>query len=179
MARTVTDAAIILGVLEGAVDPNDAAYIWCPLVPGNDYAKFLNSEALAGARIGVPRASFYEGLDADRSVLMEDAIAVLKQHGAVVVDPSDLPSVLAQNPQDSFLRWSICGGSENAKGKDQDCSVVLKSGMKRDFNAWLASLGSSAPVKNLTALREWNLAQRPRAPSSTDRLSSTSPMKWT
>jgi amidase len=30
--------------------------------------------------------------------------------------------------------------------------------MKRDFNAWLASLQSSAPVASLTALREWNLA---------------------
>jgi amidase len=36
--------------------------------------------------------------------------------------------------------------------------VVLKYGMKRDFNSWLASLGGSAPVKSLTALREWNLA---------------------
>jgi amidase len=32
--------------------------------------------------------------------------------------------------------------------------------MKRDFNAWLASLGPAAPVKSLTALREWNLAHR-------------------
>ena len=42
--------------------------------------------------------------------------------------------------------------------KDADCTVVLKYGMKRDFNAWLASLGPSAPVKSLTELREWNLA---------------------
>jgi len=35
---------------------------------------------------------------------------------------------------------------------------VLSYGMKRDFNAWLASLGESAPVKTLTELREWNLA---------------------
>src|SRR5262249_23760494 len=42
--------------------------------------------------------------------------------------------------------------------KDSDCTVVLKYGMKRDFNAWLASLGPSAPVKSLTELREWNLA---------------------
>jgi amidase len=37
-------------------------------------------------------------------------------------------------------------------------SSVLSYGMKRDFNAWLASLGESAPVKTLTELREWNLA---------------------
>ena len=46
----------------------------------------------------------------------------------------------------------------NAKGKDEDCSVVLKYGMKRDFNAWLKTLGASAPVPSLTALREWNTA---------------------
>jgi amidase len=36
--------------------------------------------------------------------------------------------------------------------------VNFKYGMKRDFNAWLTSLGASAPVPSLTALREWNLA---------------------
>ena len=35
--------------------------------------------------------------------------------------------------------------------------MVLKYGMKRDFNAWLATLGASAPVKTLTQLREWNI----------------------
>ncbi len=35
---------------------------------------------------------------------------------------------------------------------------MLRYGMKRDFNAWLASLGESAPVKTLTELREWNVA---------------------
>jgi amidase len=45
----------------------------------------------------------------------------------------------------------------NARGKDANCSVVLKYGMKRDFNAWLATLGPSAPVKTLTELREWNI----------------------
>jgi amidase len=158
MARTVTDAAIMLGVLEGAADPHDAATSACARVPGNDYTKFLDPQALEGARIGVPRASFYEGMDSDRAALMDEAIAVLKQRGATVVDPSDLPSVLETDPQNNFQRWSICGGTDNAKGRDQDCSVVLKYGMKRDFNAWLASLGNSAPVTTLTALREWNLA---------------------
>jgi amidase len=36
--------------------------------------------------------------------------------------------------------------------------VVLKYGMKRDFNAWLASLGAAAPLKSLTELRAWNTA---------------------
>ena len=158
LARTVTDAAIVLGVFEGAVDPNDAVTSACARVPGNDYTRFLNLRALEGARIGVPRASFYEGLDAAETALMNEAVAVLRQQGATVVDSSDLPSVLETDPQNSFLRWSICAGYGNAKGRDRDCSVVLKYGMKRDFNAWLASLGTSAPVASLTALREWNLA---------------------
>ena len=39
-------------------------------------------------------------------------------------------------------------------------SIVFKYGMKRDFNAWLASLGPASPVATLTQLREWNLAHR-------------------
>ena len=34
----------------------------------------------------------------------------------------------------------------------------FKYGAKRDFNAWLATLGPGAPVRTLTELREWNLA---------------------
>jgi hypothetical protein len=41
--------------------------------------------------------------------------------------------------------------------KDADCSVVFKYGMKRDFNAWLASLGERAPLRTLRALRHFNL----------------------
>jgi amidase len=52
--------------------------------------------------------------------------------------------------------WPICSGRGDAKDSDEDCSTVLKYGMKRDFNAWLASLGPSAPVKTLTELRAWN-----------------------
>src|SRR5690606_13825539 len=49
---------------------------------------------------------------------------------------------------------------DDAKGKDADCSIVFKYGMKRDFNAWLASLGDTAPVKTLTELRLWNVAHK-------------------
>jgi amidase len=54
----------------------------------------------------------------------------------------------------------VCSGPDDAKGRDEDCSVVFKYGMKRDFNAWLASLGDRAPVRSLTALREWNRAHQ-------------------
>ncbi len=89
---------------------------------------------------------------------MAEAIAILKEQGAVIVDPADIPSVVDQDPKQNFLRWQVCRGADNAKGKDADCSVVFKYGMKRDFNAWLASLGPAAPVKTLTELRNWNLA---------------------
>ena len=170
MARTVTDAAILLGVLESAApDPDDAATRTCAAPPGRDYTKFLNPNGLKGARIGIPRAYFYDeakapgrekpsgGLNKETAALMEEAIAVLKAKGAVVVDPADIPSVLATDPAKSFLSWSTCSGADNAKGKDATCSVVFKYGMKRDLNAWLGTLGAAAPVKSLTGLRLWNL----------------------
>lgn len=170
MARTVTDAAILLGVLEGAApDPDDAATRTCTPPPGRDYTKFLDPNGLKGARIGIPRAYFYNeakvpgrekpsgGLNKETAALMEEAIAVLKAQGAVIVDPADIPSVLETDPAKSFLSFSTCSGADNAKGKDAACSVVFKYGMKRDFNAWLATLGATAPVKSLTGLRLWNL----------------------
>src|SRR6266550_3859025 len=91
---------------------------------------------------------------------MEEAISVLKAQGAIIIDPANIPSVIDPDPKNNFLRWNGCSGANNAKGKDEDCSVVLKYGMKRDFNSWLTSLGAAAPVKTLTELREWNLAHQ-------------------
>lgn len=166
MARSVTDAAILLGVLEGpAPDPNDPATKACTPPPNRDYTAFLKSDALKGARIGIPRAFFYDeadvpgsqeprgGLSHERARVMAEAIAVLQQQGAVIVDPANIPSVLEIDRDRNPLAWKIC---EQAKGQDADCSVVLKYGFKRDFNQWLASLGPAAPVKTLTELREWN-----------------------
>jgi amidase len=170
MARSVTDAAIMLSVLEGATpDPNDAATQTCMPPPARDYTKFLKGDGLKGARIGVPRAFYYDkialtgeekprgGLDAAQAKVMVEAIAVLKQQGAVVVDPADIPSYIDKDPKSNFLQWDYCSGADQAKGKDETCSVDFKYGMKRDFNKWLASLGPSAPVKTLTELRQWNL----------------------
>src|ERR1043166_1321030 len=131
--------------------------------PGRDYTKFLDRGGLRGARIGLPRAFFYDrvappggssarnlpapgrgassgrperadgrgGLNDDQKKVMDEAIAALKKEGAVVVDPADIPSILDKEPRNNFMTWGICSGSENAKGKDADCSVVLKYGMKR------------------------------------------------
>ena len=194
MAKTVADVAIMFGAMESpSPDPNDAATRLCTPAPGRDYTKFLNKDGLKGARIGIPRASFYDaftppgpplepppdaagrgrggrggrgggapggngrgGLNAEQRKAMDDAIAVLKAQGAIIVDPANIPSIVDPDPKNNFLRWGQCSGVNNAKGKDEDCSVVLKYGMKRDFNKWLATLGPLAPVKSLTELREWN-----------------------
>jgi amidase len=76
---------------------------------------------------------------------------VLKERGAVVVDPANIPTVK------ELAQWDFCAGGNESKGKDANCSVVVKYGMKRDFNKWLATLGPAAPVKTLTELREWNI----------------------
>src|SRR5580698_3827119 len=170
MTRTVSDAAILLGVLEGAApDPNDAATKTCTAPPGRDYTKFLKAGALKGARIGIPRAFYYDsitlpgetrerrGLNPDQAKVMAEAIAVLKAQGAEVVDPADIPSFVDKDPRMNFPLWGYCSGANQAKGKDENCSVNFKYGMKRDFNNWLISLGPSAPVKTLSELRQWNL----------------------
>jgi amidase len=171
MARTVRDAAILLGVLEGgSPDPNDPATSTCTPPPGRDYTRFLRPEGLKGTRIGIPRAFYYDrvtppgeneprgGLNPDQAGVMKQAIDVLRQQGAVIVDPADIPSIVDPDPGKNFLRWPLCSGAEDARGKDEDCSIVFKYGMKRDFDRWLASLGAAAPVKTLTELRQWNVA---------------------
>lgn len=176
MAKFVADAAIVLGAIESAApDPNDAATSRCTPPPNRDYTAHLKADGLKGARIGIPRAFFYTqvtapgtaeprgGLNPDQLKVMEAAIEVLKQQGATIVDPADIPSVVDADPNNNFLLWNVCSGADNVRGKDQNCSVVFKYGMKRDFNAWLSSLGASAPFKTLTDLRDYNTAHGNRA----------------
>jgi amidase len=167
MAKTIADAAILLGAMEGA-DPNDPATNRCSPPAKGDYTRHLRPDGLKGARIGVPRAFFSEGLprkgggqprgglNPDQKKALAEAIAILKERGAVIVDPADIPSVVSGE----FLNWGTCAGPGGAKGKDEGCSVVFKYGMKRDFNNWLGTLGTSAPVKSLTELRKFNLAHQ-------------------
>jgi amidase len=158
MARSVTDAAILMGALQGsAPDPNDPATSVCTPPPGNDYTAFLRADGLRGARIGIPRAVYYDaflvpgettqrgGLPPERQSVMTEVIEVLRGEGAIVVDPADIPSVVDPDSARNLFR---AGGN----------STVLSFGMKRDFNVWLATLGPGAPVRTLTELREWNLA---------------------
>lgn len=171
MAKTVTDVAILFGALESATsDPNDPATTVCTPPPSRDYTKFLDPNALKGARIGIPRAFFYDtitvlgrrrgGLAAAQRAAMNDAIATLKAQGAVIVDPANIPSVVAEKTEDNLVDFPYCQTADQGRGQDADCSVVFKYGMKRDFNIWLTSLGNRAPVKTLTALREWNITHQ-------------------
>lgn len=175
MAKFVADAAVMLGAMEGsAPDPNDPATSRCTPPANRDYTPHLKADGLKGARIGIPRAFFYAqvtppgaseprgGLTPDQMKVMNAAIDILTAQGAVIVDPADIPSVVDKDANHNFLTWNVCSGADNARGKDATCSVVFKYGMKRDFNAWLASLGPAAPVPSLTALREFNTANTAR-----------------
>lgn len=103
MARTVTDAAILLGALERSTpDINDTASRACSAPPGHDYQPFLQRDALRGARIGIPRAFFFDrlslpgdsnprgGLNAEQTQWMTGVIESLRRAGAEIVDPADI-----------------------------------------------------------------------------------------
>ena len=168
MARSVADAAILLGVLEGRPDPNDRATTACTPPPTGDYRPVLRREGLKGARIGIPRAYFYNptstpsgrslagGISEAQRRVMADAIAVMAAQGATIVDPADIPSVITTDAARNLIDFPPCNGAGNARGMDDHCSIVFKYGMKRDFNAWLSSLGPAAPVRTLSELRSWN-----------------------
>ena len=172
MTRTVADAAVMLGALEGAqADPNDEATRKCPPPAGRDYTRFLDPNGLRGARIGIPRAFFYDaitagsargrgGLGAAQRAVMDSVITVLKAQGAVIVDPANIPSIVDTSAANNFTNWNVCSGLDQGKGRDADCSIAFKYGMKRDFDAWLKTLGDKAPVKTLTELRQWNIAHQ-------------------
>ena len=136
MARTVTDAAILLGALAG-VDPNDSA-----TGPGRgrahaDYRTFLTADGLRGARIGVSRNFFGFNSRVDR--IMDEAIAAMKGAGAVIVDHADLAT----------------------KGKFDDAeSDVLLYEFKADLNAYLAK--SNSRYKTLASLIDFNNQNRDR-----------------
>jgi amidase len=172
MAKSVADAALLLGVMEGAPDPRDPRTSECTAPPNHDYTPFLKADALKGVRIGIPRAGIYDarefpgrarpfpGLKPDERAAMDDAIAALRQAGAEVIDPADLPSMTATDPAGNLAAHPICEAPFVGPASEDLCSQVLRYGMKRDFNLWLATLGEGAPVATLTGLRDWNRAHR-------------------
>ncbi|MFC7301349.1 amidase [Cognatiluteimonas weifangensis] len=131
MTRTVADAAILLTALAGS-DPADAAT--APAAAhATDYTAFLKPGALAGKRIGVVRK--LAGLEPNADRVLEQAIAVLKAQGAVIVDPVEVPNI-------------------DALGDDE--FTVLLYEFKHDIAAYLAQ--ADAPVKTLADLIAFNRA---------------------
>jgi len=139
MARTVEDAATLLGVLSAA-DPRDAATASASRPETTRLESSLNADGLRGARIGVARTKFFGYNDvADR--IAEGAIERMKALGAVIVDPADIPNVGAYD--------------------DSELAVLLYE-FKTDLNAYLGALGPGAKVHSLADVIAFNEASRDR-----------------
>ena len=132
MARTVRDAAIVLGVLAG-LDAEDKATGDSMGKFFTDYTQYLNAKGLEGARIGVVRKYF--GFHPAVDKVMNDALDVIKQQGAIVIDPADIPTI--------------------GKFDDAELNVLLYE-LKADLNSYFARFGASAPVHSLKELIEYN-----------------------
>jgi amidase len=132
MARTVEDAAILLGAMAGADrrDPvTQATRSRCDV----DYAQHLDSDGLRGTRIGVARNFF----DAHRGVdrLMESCLDALRASGATLVEPANIET--------------------SGKWRESELEVLLYE-FKHDLNAYLTSLGAAAPVRSLAEVIAFN-----------------------
>ncbi|MBL8642764.1 MAG: amidase [Rhodospirillaceae bacterium] len=93
MTRSVYDTALTLGVLTG-VDTADKATLKSKRKAETDYLKYLKPGALRGARLGIARD--FTGRDAGTDKILEEAIAILRRLGAVIVDPVTFPDYLLQ-----------------------------------------------------------------------------------
>jgi amidase len=137
MARTVTDAAILLTAMSGH-DPRDPV---TERAGGRtqDYAASLDAEALKGARIGVSRAVHF-GYSPAADRLIEAAVDAMKARGAVVVDPVEIPNL----------------------GRLDACEMqVLLYEFKADLNAYLGSRPGTR-VRSLADLIAFNSRERAR-----------------
>ena len=83
MARSVKDAAILLGVLAG-IDGTDSVTSESNGKSFADYTQFLNSNALKGKRIGIEKKP--QGNNQFINLLLKNAIELLKQKGAIIVE---------------------------------------------------------------------------------------------
>ena len=138
MCRTVTDAAILLSALAG-IDARDDVTRASAGKSFADYSKFLDANGLRGARIVVHRKGF--GFSDGVDKLMNDCIDIIKQRGAIVIDPADIPT--------------------QGKFDDSELEVLLYE-FKADLNSYLASLGPRAPVKSLKEIIDFNEQYRDR-----------------
>ena len=124
--RTVADAAAVLGALVG-VDPRDPATAASAGRFFSDYTRFLDPNALRGARIGVSRTNGF-GTNEKADAIIEEAIRAMRDAGAIIVDPANVPT------QDQL-------------GGDTEFTVLLFD-FKHDLNVYLASR-TGVPIKTL------------------------------
>jgi amidase len=139
MARSVTDAALLLGAMTG-VDERDEATRPSRGKALGDYSKFLDPGGLKGARIGVylPRSL---GKNPLISPIFHEALAAMKAAGATIVDPVKLPS--------------------EGKSGDSEYQVLLYE-FKADLNRYFAELGPKAPVHTMKEAIDFNERHRDR-----------------
>src|SRR5579859_4231051 len=123
MAGSVADAAALLSVL-AAADPAAAA---------RDYTAYLDDSALAGARLGVWRDGS-SGADAGTAAVLDQAVALLREAGAELVDPVELPGA-AEITEPEF--------------------AALTHEFKHCLNAYLAGLRGPHPA-DLAGLIDYN-----------------------
>src|SRR5712691_7343088 len=136
MARTVTDAVVLLGALTG-IDPRDSVTKLSQGKSKHDYTQFLDKDGLRGARLGVARKYF--GFNDQVDKLMNELLGEMKKLRAVIVDPAEIPT--------------------SGKFDDSELEVLLYE-FKADLNAYLAGLGSKAPVHSLKEIIEFNEKNR-------------------
>jgi amidase len=132
MARSVADAAILLGALTG-MDARDPVTRSSKTHAMKDYSLFLDKRGLQGARIGVAR--MLAGTDPRILKIFEAGLDVMKQMGAVLIDPVDVPNF-------------------NKLGKNE--IEVLHHEFKADLNKYLASRGPKTQVHTLEDVIKFN-----------------------
>jgi amidase len=132
MARTVTDAAILLGALTG-VDTNDFATADSEAKTYKDYTQFLVKDGLKGARVGIARNffGFHEKVD----LIMEDVIKVLESAGARIIDPANI----------EFVK----------EATEAEFQVLLYE-FKDGINKYLAGTGAQNTIKSLDDVIKFN-----------------------
>ena len=136
MCRTVADAAVVLLAIQG-FDARDPATAPMRNRATSDWTRELTPDALRGARLGVARKSF--GLPSSVEPVLSEAIAALKQLGAVIVDPADIP---------------------NAEKLGDPEIVILDYEFKAGLAAYFATRGPDYPIKGLAELIRFNSENR-------------------
>jgi amidase len=134
MARTVADAAALLAAMAGS-DPSDPA---TRRARADDYTAALDLDGLKGARIGIVRKKLF-GYSPAADQIAERAIGVLRERGAVIVDPANIPTL--------------------GKFGDSEFEVLLYE-FKADLNKFLTWLGPAAPVHSLKDVIAFNEAHK-------------------